>query len=529
MEPSPSRSAFVERFGSLGAGLVVAPFLCDGLTPVAALLRLGPNPLGRFLLESAEQGGHAGRFSFVGTASAGLAAFEPGVGHLYRAHARDGWVYEADRWESRDPVGELRRLVGPWRLPEAALGAVLAEAGVSPADRPPFLGGAVGFLGYDVVRTLERLGQGPPPAVETWMAAYLLADTVVAFDHFTRVGYAVAVAHWPPGADPGAAYDEAVERLDIVWQQLHGAAHGESLRALADALEVPTRRAALAEPRDDRFQEGVRIARRYIRAGDIFQVVLSREMVVPCPDPPLHVYRRLRAINPSPYMFFLEVADPRPRGRPLHLVGASPEVMVRLQGERAVVRPIAGTRRRGREPGEDESLARELRDDPKELAEHMMLVDLARNDLGRVCRYGTVQVSRLLEIERYSHVMHLVSEVEGRLAPGLDAFDLVKATFPAGTVTGAPKVRAMEIIDELEASGRGPYAGAVGYFSVTGDADACITIRTLAIRASRAHARAGAGIVADSDPERELWETHNKASAMLAAVAQDEAGGGAGS
>ena len=519
MQPSPSRSAFVEHFGPLGAGMVVAPFLCDGLTPVGALLRLGPSPLGRFLLESAEQGGHAGRFSFVGTASAGLVAFEPGLGHLYRAHPRDGLVYEADRWESRDPVGELRDRLAGWRLPEAVIEAALAGTAFATAERPPFLGGAVGFLGYDVVRSLERLGPGRPSTVDTWIAAYMLADAVVVFDHLTRVGYAVAIARWSAGQDPGAAYDEALVRLEVLWERLHGDEGAESLRALVDALDVPAGTSgAVGEPVDESFEEAVRTARRYIQAGDIFQVVLSRELVAPCPTPPLHVYRRLRAINPSPYMFFLEVADPRPRGRPLHLVGASPEVMVRLQRGRAVVRPIAGTRPRGGTPEQDRRLAQELKDDPKELAEHMMLVDLGRNDLGRVCRYGTVRVSQLLEIERYSHVMHLVSEVEGRLAPGLDAFDLVKATFPAGTVTGAPKVRAMQIIDELEATGRGPYAGAVGYFSVTGDADACITIRTLAIHANRAHARAGAGIVADSQPRRELWETHNKASAMLVAL-----------
>ena len=483
--------------------MVWTTFIADGLTPVAALARVGPHPLGRFLLESAEQQERVGRYSFVGVNVRELIAFSAGTGYAFRHHVRDGLIYEAERWRSRDPLAELRRRLEALRT-------------VPHPDLPPFFGGAVGFLGYDVVRTIERLGEVRPDPLDSWMAAFLVTDMVVAFDHFRRTAYLAALAPREPGESPERTYDRACARLEEGWSRLV-----ERPRDALDAefLEAPPPSPAPAVPEDEAFEAAVQRAKRYIAAGDIFQVVLSRQQSLPCLEPPLRVYRRLRSINPSPYMFYLEIADPRRSGRPLYLVGASPEVMVRLTGRRAMLRPIAGSRPRGCCEAEEQELARQLAADPKELAEHMMLVDLGRNDLGRVCRFGTVRVARLLEVERYSHVMHLVSEVEGELAEGLDAFDLMRAAFPAGTVTGAPKVRAMEIIDELETSGRGPYAGAVGYFAANGDADSCITIRTLAIRAGVAYARAGAGIVADSDPRRELAETHHKASALLSALA----------
>ena len=263
------------------------------------------------------------------------------------------------------------------------------------------------------------------------------------------------------------------------------------------------------------FLAAVGRCQEYIRAGDIFQVVLSQRLSVPTRSQPFDLYRVLRSLNPSPYLFYLKLDD-------LHVIGSSPEVMVRAEGGRAQLRPIAGTRPRGATPAEDERLARDLLADAKERAEHIMLVDLGRNDLGRVCRYGTVQVDELMVIERYSHVMHLVSNVVGELAPGRDGFDLLRATFPAGTVSGAPKVRAMEIIDELEPTRRGLYAGAVGYFGFSGNMDSCITIRTIALKDGWAHVQAGAGIVADSVPEREYEETLNKARALLAAIQMAE-------
>ena len=499
----PDLEQFSRELDAGYAAVVGSAFIADGLTPAGALARLGPQPLGRFLLESAEQQERVGRFSFVGAGVRELVAFGGGYGYAFGWEARTNTPVEVNRWTSRDPLGELRRRLAPLRC------------GPRP-ELPPFFGGAVGFLGYDVVRTIERLGEPRPDPVGSWTAAFLVADVVVAFDHFRRLAYLFTLCRPEPGESVRQAYQRATGRLEEVWYRLVERPAGELDPPLLQAPNL--KRAHLPPPEDPAFLEAVRRARRYIEAGDIFQVVLSRHTAAACPEPPLQVYRRLRAINPSPYMFYLEVPDPRPGGQPLFLVGASPEVMVRLQGRRASLRPIAGTRPRGRTAQEEEALARQLADDPKELAEHMMLVDLGRNDLGRVCRFGSVRVTRLLEVERYSHVMHLVSEVEGELEEGRDAFDLMRAVFPAGTVTGAPKVRAMEIIDELETSGRGPYAGAVGYFAATGDADSCITIRSLAVHAGQAHARAGAGIVADSDPFRELMETHHKVSAVLSAL-----------
>lgn len=518
----PDRATFCDVFSERRAGLVCAPFLADGITPLMALVGLGPHPLGRFLLESAEQGGRLGRFSFLGSGGDHLLAFDGRASTVYRSHPRDGRVYEAATLPGTDVLGAVRERLVALTVPEELARRALAPLFPHPEDVPPLLGGAVGFLGYDVARTIERLDSGRPHPIGTWVAAYLFADRMIVFDHFRGMGCAVALARWEPGDDPARAYDAAAWRLEQLWHHLHGArvpgGPGRPEESASPLVDAPRMRGASALAVDGDFIEAVRQARRHIATGDIFQVVLSRELAAPSAEPPLHVFRRLRALNPSPYMFYLEVPDPRPGRRPLYLVGASPEVMVRSRGDAVLLRPIAGTRPRGRTAAEEEKLAAELRGDPKELAEHLMLVDLGRNDLGRVCRFGTVHVPCLLEVERYSHVMHLVSEVRGVMRSGLDAFDLMRATFPAGTVTGAPKVRAMQIIDDLEGSGRGVYAGSVGYFSATGNSDHCITIRTLAMYAGTAWVRVGAGIVADSDPERELMETHNKGMAMLSTL-----------
>jgi anthranilate synthase component 1 len=372
---------------------------------------------------------------------------------------------------------------------------------------PRFNGGLVGYLGYDAVRFFEpTLQLAPHPQLPD--AIFLLADTVVAFDH--AFGRMLLITNVP--LSDGEAHARAEERLDALQQRLES------------PLPTPPARAADVAPTElvsnvtrEQFEEAVRAAKEYIAAGDIFQVVLSQRLSRQTFAAPFDIYRALRRLNPSPYMFFFDFGQLA--GTPdFYLVGASPEVHVRLEGRRAALRPIAGTRQRGKSPEEDEALERDLLADPKERAEHVMLVDLARNDLGRVCEYGTVHVPEQMVIERYSHVMHIVSHVEGILKPEYDAFDLMRATFPAGTVSGAPKIRAMEIIAELEGQPRGPYAGAVGYFSYDGSMDTCITIRTLSMLGHEVSVQAGAGVVADSDPAREYQETLNKARALAVAV-----------
>jgi len=376
---------------------------------------------------------------------------------------------------------------------------------------PRFYGGAVGYLGYDAVRFMGQLPDGNPNELGTPDMAFMATDAVLVFDHVSRK--IQVVINTPVDGDPGLAYDAAVARIEDIVARLHRDAGLRPLSEL-DILAAPTP-AFQANVSREEFLRAVVRAQEYIAAGDILQVVLSQRLRSGLRRDPFDVYRVLRSVNPSPYMFYLHFGDHQ-------LVGSSPEVMVRLEDGRAQLRPIAGTRPRGATPEEDQRLAAELLADAKERAEHVMLVDLGRNDLGRVCRYGTVRVDQLMTVERYSHVMHIVSNVSGELAPGQTAFDLLRAAFPAGTVTGAPKVRAMEIIDELETTRRGPYAGAVGYIGFSGNMDSCITIRTVVVQNGHAHVQAGAGVVADSDPEREFDETLNKAQALLKTIALAE-------
>jgi anthranilate synthase component 1 len=367
-------------------------------------------------------------------------------------------------------------------------------------------------MGYDLVRSFERLPESASDTLDLPEAIFLISDRLVIYDHARHC--LLAVAHADP-SDAGsvreaeAALDEMVARLKRPLPTPRAPAGG--------APELAEEEFASAFSRED-FEDAVRKTKEYIAAGDIFQSVISRRIHRPTEAQPLDVYRALRRVNPSPYMFYLELPDG------LRLIGSSPEVLVRLDRGVAESRPLAGTRRRGETVGEDEALAKELLADPKERAEHVMLVDLARNDLGRVCRYGTVKPSTMMEIERYSHVMHIVSEVRGELEDSNDAFDLLRACFPAGTVSGAPKVRAMEIIEELEPEHRGPYAGAVGYFGFSGNMDTCITIRTIVMQGKDVYLQAGAGIVADSDPAREFEETNNKLRALSQALLLAERG-----
>jgi len=391
---------------------------------------------------------------------------------------------------------------------------------------PRFCGGLVGYTGYDVVRQFEQLPDSAPDVLGVPDAVYFLADTLVVFDHVRSALLIIANAHIP-GARPNesapadavaAAYDDAVARIKTIRARLE--APLDPLKP--DPLAICT--ATRSNKTQPDYEHMVLQAKEHIRAGDIFQVVLSRRLERRTTAHPFAIYRALRMLNPSPWMFYLNFGGlvDLPGG-PLRVVGASPEMHARFEHGLVTVRPIAGTRRRGASGEEDEQLAQELLADPKERAEHVMLVDLGRNDIGRVAQYGSVHVPDLMSIENYSHVMHIVSTVEGRLRDGLDAFDVLRATFPAGTLSGAPKVRAMEIIEALEGERRGLYGGCVGYFSFNGQMDTCITIRTIVMRGDTCYVQAGAGIVADSDPASEYQESMNKAQALLVAI--DEAEG----
>ena len=474
---------FVHQAAGLGE-LVQARLPCDLETPTSVFLRVQDRE-GAFLLESVEGGESLGRYSLVG--------WDP----LFTVTAReDGWVLAT----ARDSASLREAGVD-------ALRTVLRECDCAlPTLLPPLAAGLVGFVGYDMVRAHERLGQAPPDDLGL-PAAYLLYPGVLCvLDHASNTLHVLA---------RGDARSTAEERLEAALAMLRG---GIPSTDSAKALPKPVSSGVTSNVDRERYCDMVRQAKEHIRAGDIFQVVLSQRLSKPLNVQPFEIYRVLRRLNPSPYMFHLRCGDG------VTLVGSSPEVFVRLRGDLAEQRPLAGTRRRGSTQADDAQQEADLRADEKERAEHVMLVDLARNDLGRVCRYGTVSVPTLLDVERFSHVMHLVSHVTGRLAAGKDAVDLLAACLPAGTVSGAPKVRAMQIIDELEPTRRGPYAGAVGYFDTRGNMDTCITIRTVVTAGGRAYVQAGAGIVADSDPDREYQETMNKAAALLSALDTAEQG-----
>ncbi|HJS42864.1 MAG TPA: chorismate-binding protein [Gemmatimonadales bacterium] len=492
------RDAFLERSKRGGMVPVLREVVTDTDTPVAAFAKIARPPFA-FLLESLVGGERWARYTFLGT--------EPREAWRYRGARVERWT-PATRWQeagqTADPITHLaermRALPGP---PVPGL--------------PRFTGGAVGFLGYDLVRSIERLSPGPEDTLDVPDAIVMIADSLVILDNVFGRAIILANVEVAPGASTAQRlqlYDGAQERIDTLLARL-GTSHQLTPLALQD-----NGRALRAESRYPRaaFERDVEKIREYIAAGDVFQAVLSRRQVVKAPVDALRLYRYLRALNPAPYLFHLVLDD-------VTFVGSSPEVLVRVEGDDVTVRPIAGTRPRGATPEEDSVLAHALRADEKELAEHRMLVDLGRNDLGRVAQYGSVHVTSSLEIERYSHVQHLVSEVRGKLSPGHDALDVFRACFPAGTVSGAPKVRAMEIIDELEPERRGPYAGAVGYVGWGATSlDTCIAIRAALVLKDRVVVQAGAGIVADSNAAREFAETEAKAQAVLRALAFANAG-----
>ena len=484
----PARSAFAEMAATARVVPVFTEIVADGDTPVSAFAKLGGSAPS-FLLESAEQSDQVGRFSFIGfDAHATFTATGKSVTLTEEKLAK---TYEA----VRDPLDELERWMDRFRM-------------APNPDLPPFCGGAVGYLGYDCVRWFEPTIPEPPrDDLGIPDMFFQVTGSVVVFDHKRRRILIVANAFIDDrGID--AAYDGACNRITQILQALQ---RPLAFEPIFTATTPPATESRSNTTREE-YHGMVRQAQEYIRAGDIFQIVPSQRFETEFAGDALDLYRSLRFVNPSPYMFCLRC----PGG--YSLVGSSPEVHVRLTGQLVEIRPIAGTRPRGADAREDAAHAEDLLADPKERAEHLMLVDLARNDVGRIAEFGTVSVTDFMSVEKYSHVMHIVSHVSGQLAGGRSAYDVMRATFPAGTVSGSPKVRAMQIINELENSKRCSYAGAVGYFGFDGNLDSCIALRTVLLKDGRAYVQSGGGVVADSTPEGEYQETVNKAMAGMRAI-----------
>ena len=487
----------LEEFRGLAHPGAVVPvrreILADLETPVSAYMKISKNQPYSYLLESVERADQIGRYSFLGT--------NPSV--IFKSRGCQVTIQRGEEtatFEAEQPLDALRDLMAAYK-PVAVSGL------------PPFHGGAVGYVSYDHVRFFEKLPDDNPDTLELPDLYFLITDTILVFDHVNNRLQIVANAHVDGEGGVDAVYHEAVRKID------------DLERTLRKPLMVSVDRMHSTGPEEqlkstftkEAFCKAVERAKEYICAGDIFQVVLSQRFEREIHTSPVNLYRALRCINPSPYMTLIQFPE-------AVLVGCSPEVMTSVRGGRCMVRPIAGTRHRGDTLEEDLALEKELLADEKEVAEHIMLVDLGRNDVGRVSAPGTVAPTRLMTIERYSHVMHIVSEVAGEMKEDMDAYDALRATFPMGTVSGAPKIRAMEIIDELEPVRRGPYAGGCGYISFSGDMDTCIVIRTMVVKDGVAYVQAGAGIVYDSVPEREYQETVNKAKALFRAVEFAEEG-----
>ncbi|HUL73006.1 MAG TPA: anthranilate synthase component I [Vicinamibacterales bacterium] len=468
---------------------VCREIMADLLTPVSAFLKIAEHSDYAFLLESVEGGEHIGRYSFLGK--------DPFL--VLRGRTGSTTIEQAGVQTTRSEpfIDVLRGLMAEFHAPFVP-------------DLPRFTGGAVGYFDYDTAEWFEpavRLDKAP---VDRDQAGFMMFDTVLAFDHVKHRILAIANARLQPGADLRALYDFACAKIDFLERELERNLSRTERRA-SNGIAVT------ANHTQEAFERSVRSIQEDIAAGEIFQAVISQRFDTTTAASPFDVYRALRHINPSPYMFFLRMG-------PEAIIGASPEMLVRVEGRHVETHPIAGTRRRGATPEEDQRLAEELRRNEKERAEHVMLVDLGRNDIGRVSEIGSVRVPQFMALERYSHVMHLVSRVEGRLAEDRDRLDALVATFPAGTLTGAPKIRAMQIVGGLEPTRRGLYGGAVGYLDFAGNLDFCIAIRTIAMRGSSAQVQAGAGIVADSQPTAEYEETRDKARALLQALEMADRG-----
>ena len=467
--------------------------LADFDTPVSAFSKINMGPHA-FLFESIEGGENWARYSFLGS--------QPSMVF---------WEHEG---EVITQLGRKRSRVPLKSNPLDHIQEAMAQyQPVSVPGLPRFVGGAVGFLAYDVVRSFEPIPTYPKDEPKTPLFAFCITDTLLIFDNVAHTIKVVANAHLlsTKKTDLRRTYQTAIGKIESIITKLHTSRRKPSSPKRRVPLKFQSNMTA------PEFEKMVLRTKEYIQAGDIIQGVMSQRWQTTIRTNPLEIYRALRVINPSPYMFYLRIAG-------TELIGASPEILVRCEDGKIVVRPIAGTRPRGQTPEEDEKMKAELLADQKEIAEHVMLVDLGRNDVGRVAKTGTVQVERFMNVERYSHVMHIVSQVTGDLNPAYSAYDVMKACFPAGTLSGAPKIRAMQIIEELEPTRRGPYGGAVGYFSFSGNMDTCINIRTVVAQGKKAFIQAGAGIVADSDPTREYEETQNKAGAMMRALEMAEQG-----
>ncbi|HVQ60109.1 MAG TPA: anthranilate synthase component I [Solirubrobacterales bacterium] len=492
LEPSLERARELAREGNVVP--VRASFVDDCETPVSAFLKLRagePDGAPCFLLESAEQG-QVGRYSFVGLRPRSVLRWS------------DGTLSE---WSGEEAAaGAAPSHTEPAPDPYAAVAERMAAFQPAPVEGlPPFAGGAVGFFGYDLVRTVEPLGEPNPDTLGLPDMALMVTDAMLVFDHLNHELTILACAFADDEGGIDAAYEQAAETIAAMRERLRGAVPAPASPSLAEPPEF------VSNMERQEFEAAVSRIVEYVHAGDAFQVVPSQRFSAPAPVEAFSVYRGLRAVNPSPYMYFLEFGD-------FQIAGASPEPLVKVSGRRVEARPIAGTSPRGRSEEEDRRFAERLINDPKERAEHVMLVDLGRNDLGRVCEYGSVSVDELMVVETYSHVLHIVSQVSGKLREEVSAMDVLRSALPAGTLSGAPKVRAMQIIDELEPVKRCSYGGAIGYLSWNGDLDTAIHIRTVVAKDGQLHVQAGGGTVADAKPAYEYTESVNKARAVFRAV-----------
>ncbi|MFH1645397.1 MAG: anthranilate synthase component I [Candidatus Omnitrophota bacterium] len=486
----PSKEEFIKLAKKGNLIPVYKEIYADLETPLSAFRKIDDGQ-SSYLLESVEGGERIGRYSILGS--------EPSV--IIEAKGKKLVIKEKGKRKKasvvNNPIDEIESFMKQFKY-------------VKLPQLPRFCGGLVGYMGYDIIRFIEKIPDTCKDDLKLSDIKLLLTDTIIVFDHIKHSILIVSNVHIRGNSKSAAlsSYKEADEKINKIISRIH--------QPLEQEMSPFTEDAAIGKFKSNvnknEFKASVKKAKDYIKKGDIIQVVLAQRFEKDYNKDPLNIYRALRSINPSPYMFYLNFGD-------IKLVGSSPEIMVRCEDGFARVRPIAGTRKRGKDAKEDKALEKDLLQDPKERAEHLMLVDLGRNDLGRVCEPKTVQVPEFMTIEKYSHVMHIVSDCVGVLSKDKSVYDLLKASFPAGTVSGAPKIRAMEIIDELEKDKRGSYAGCVGYFSFSGNLDTCITIRTVLLKDKKAYVQAGAGIVADSDPEKEYQETVNKAKGMLKAIA----------